>query len=65
MDTIIVEKEYPFGPFGAKGVGELPHGRGSARNRGRDLQATGALVPEIPITPEGLLAALERRANAE
>src|SRR5262249_4649655 len=24
METIIVEKEYPHGPFGAKGVGELP-----------------------------------------
>jgi hypothetical protein len=23
METILIEKEYPHGPFGAKGIGEL------------------------------------------
>jgi CO/xanthine dehydrogenase Mo-binding subunit len=65
MDTIIVEKEYPFGPFGAKGVGELPMDGAAPAIAAAIFNATGALVPEIPITPERLLAALERRANAE
>jgi len=65
MDTIIVEKEYPFGPFGAKGVGELPMDGAAPAIAAAIFNATGALVPEIPITPERLLVALERRANAE
>ena len=59
METIIVEKEYPYGPFGAKGVGELPMDGAAPAIAAAIYNATGALVNEIPITPERLLAALE------
>jgi CO/xanthine dehydrogenase Mo-binding subunit len=60
METIIVEKPYPNGPFGAKGVGELPMDGGAPAIAAAVLDATGAFVAEIPITPERLQATMER-----
>jgi CO/xanthine dehydrogenase Mo-binding subunit len=60
MRTIIVEKEYPHGPFGAKGVGELPMDGGAPAIAAAVFDATGAFLSEIPITPERLQAALEK-----
>jgi CO/xanthine dehydrogenase Mo-binding subunit len=59
METVIVEKEYPHGPFGAKGVGELPMDGAAPAIAAAVLDATGAFVAEIPVTPERLQAALE------
>ncbi|HEY6213629.1 MAG TPA: molybdopterin cofactor-binding domain-containing protein, partial [Vicinamibacterales bacterium] len=56
IDVVILEKAYAHGPFGAKGVGEMPiDGPAPAvinaiRNAGIDLR-------EIPATPEKILAA--------
>ena len=61
METIIVEKEYPHGPFGAKGVGELPVNGAAPAIAAAIFHATGAFVSEIPITPERLQSALEGR----
>jgi len=61
METIIVEKEYPHGPFGAKGVGELPMDGAAPAIAAAVFNATGAFVSEIPITPERLQAAIEKR----
>jgi len=55
METIIVEKEYPNGPFGAKGVGELPMNGAAPAIAAAVLNATGTFVAEIPITPERLM----------
>jgi CO/xanthine dehydrogenase Mo-binding subunit len=63
METILVEKEYPHGPFGAKGVGELPMDGTAPAIAAAVLNATGAFVSEIPVTPERLLAALEGASN--
>src|SRR6185295_5511654 len=60
METIIVEKAYPHGPFGAKGVGELPMDGGAPAIAAAVYNATGAFVSEIPITPERLQAAMEK-----
>src|SRR4029079_1812530 len=60
METIIVETEYPHGPFGAKGVGELPMDGAAPAIAAAVFNATGAFVDEIPITPERLLAAMEQ-----
>jgi CO/xanthine dehydrogenase Mo-binding subunit len=60
METIIVEKEYPHGPFGAKGVGELPMDGAAPAIAAAVFNATGVLVTKIPITPERLFAALEK-----
>jgi CO/xanthine dehydrogenase Mo-binding subunit len=59
METIIVEKEYPHGPFGAKGVGELPMDGAAPAIAAAIFNATGAFMTEIPITPERLLTAME------
>jgi CO/xanthine dehydrogenase Mo-binding subunit len=61
METIIVEKQYAHGPFGAKGVGELPMNGAAPAIAAAVFNATGAFVTEIPITPERLQAALENR----
>ena len=60
METIIVEKPYPHGPFGAKGVGELPIDGGAPAIAAAIFNATGAFVSELPITPERLLTAMEK-----
>jgi CO/xanthine dehydrogenase Mo-binding subunit len=59
METVIVEREYPFGPFGAKGVGELPMNGAAPAIAAAVFNATGAFVGEIPVTPERLQRALE------
>jgi CO/xanthine dehydrogenase Mo-binding subunit len=58
IETIIVEKEYPHGPFGAKGIGELPMDGAAPAIAAAIFNATGAFVSELPITPERLQAAL-------
>jgi CO/xanthine dehydrogenase Mo-binding subunit len=60
METVIVEKPYPHGPFGAKGVGELPIDGGAPAIAAAIFNATGAFVSGLPITPERLLTAMER-----
>jgi CO/xanthine dehydrogenase Mo-binding subunit len=57
MDVVILEKPYAHGPYGAKGVGEMPiDGPAPAvvnaiRNAGIDLRA-------IPATPERIMTSL-------
>ncbi|MFN0119711.1 MAG: xanthine dehydrogenase family protein molybdopterin-binding subunit [Blastocatellia bacterium] len=64
IETILVEKDYPHGPFGAKGLGELPMDGAAPAIAAAVFHATGAFVTEIPITPERLLAAMEERGKA-
>ncbi|HEX8185460.1 MAG TPA: molybdopterin cofactor-binding domain-containing protein, partial [Blastocatellia bacterium] len=61
IETIIVEKQYPHGPFGAKGVGELPMNGAAPAIAAAVFNATGAFITEIPITPERLQAAIENQ----
>jgi CO/xanthine dehydrogenase Mo-binding subunit len=65
IETIIVEKEYPHGPFGAKGIGELPMDGAAPAIAAAIFNATGAFVDELPITPERLQAAMEKLAALE
>jgi CO/xanthine dehydrogenase Mo-binding subunit len=65
METIIVEKEYANGPFGAKGVGELPMDGGAPAIAAAVFNATGTFVNEIPITPERLQKSMEPRINTD
>ncbi|HVF40290.1 MAG TPA: xanthine dehydrogenase family protein molybdopterin-binding subunit [Gemmatimonadaceae bacterium] len=55
MDIVMMENPYPGGPFGAKGLGELPMD-GPAPAVVNALRHVGLDVREIPATPE-LLAA--------
>lgn len=58
--TIFVEHEYPWGPYGAKGLGETPIIAVAPAVTGAITHATGARLDTIPATPERVLAALPR-----
>jgi CO/xanthine dehydrogenase Mo-binding subunit len=62
IETVLIENPYPHGPHGAKGVGELPMDGPAPAVAAAIFNATGVLVPELPITPDRLLRLLEDRA---
>lgn len=55
MDVMIVEKPYSHGPFGAKGVGELPMDGPGPAVAAAVFHATGLWISELPILPEKIL----------
>ncbi|MBI2897118.1 MAG: xanthine dehydrogenase family protein [Deltaproteobacteria bacterium] len=55
IETILVERPYVRGPFGAKGVGELPMDGAAAALASAISQALGVEVDTLPATPERLL----------
>lgn len=58
MDVILVENPFPGGPYGAKGVGELPMDVPAGAVVAAIAHATGVRLDVIPVTPERLLRAL-------
>jgi CO/xanthine dehydrogenase Mo-binding subunit len=60
IETVILENAYKHGPFGAKGVGELPID-GPAPAIVNAIRHIGMDVREIPATPERLMAAGKTR----
>ncbi|UPT76132.1 MAG: molybdopterin-dependent oxidoreductase [Elusimicrobiota bacterium] len=58
FQVILVEKPYSRGPFGAKGVGELPMDIPGAAVAAAVKHATGRLIPTLPHTPERIAKAL-------
>jgi CO/xanthine dehydrogenase Mo-binding subunit len=56
IETVILENAYKHGPFGAKGVGEMPID-GPAPAIVNAIRHMGIDVREIPATPERLMAA--------
>jgi CO/xanthine dehydrogenase Mo-binding subunit len=58
MDVQIVEKPYSRGPFGAKGVGELPMDMPGPAIAAAVRHAVGKMIDELPITPEAVQRAL-------
>jgi CO/xanthine dehydrogenase Mo-binding subunit len=62
-DVELVENPYPFGPFGAKGAGELVFDGGAPAFALAVQQAIGAEVHDIPLTPEAIMALRRAREN--
>jgi CO/xanthine dehydrogenase Mo-binding subunit len=60
MRTEIIEIPYPGGPFGAKGIGEIPMDAPGAAVAQAVENAIGAVFNQIPITPEMILDAILR-----
>jgi CO/xanthine dehydrogenase Mo-binding subunit len=60
--TILVEHAYPWGPYGAKGLGETPIIAVAPAVTAAIHHATGVRLHEIPATPERVWAALRRAA---
>jgi CO/xanthine dehydrogenase Mo-binding subunit len=56
--TILVENPYSGGPFGAKGIGELPMDGAAPAVISAIHDATGVWLDEVPATPEKVLTAL-------
>jgi CO/xanthine dehydrogenase Mo-binding subunit len=59
IDVEILERPFPGGPFGAKGVGECPVDGPAAAIVNAIRAATGVAVDAIPVTPERLMALLD------
>jgi CO/xanthine dehydrogenase Mo-binding subunit len=59
FDVVLVEKPYSRGPFGAKGVGELPMDVPAPAVAAAVKHATGRLITTIPLTPERIAEALK------
>ena len=63
IETIIVETNDPYGPFGAKEVGQGPIQCTSQAIANAVSNAIGVRIKEIPITPERVLKALESKTG--
>ena len=66
--TVLIENPYSRGPFGAKGIGELPMDGPAPAVIAAIHDATGVWLDEVPATPEKVLAALngaQRREAAQ
>jgi CO/xanthine dehydrogenase Mo-binding subunit len=61
IDVHLLENPWEGGPFGAKGVGELPMDGGAPAVLQAVENATGIVAGELPATPERLFAAARER----
>lgn len=65
FDVVLMENPYSGGPFGAKGVGELPMDGGAPALVAALENATGISSSILPVTPERLLDDLLRGHTVE
>lgn len=61
IQTILIENPYSGGPYGAKGIGELPMDGPAPAIIAAIHDATGVWLDEVPATPEKVLAACASR----
>ena len=64
IDVVILENPYKHGPFGAKGVGEMPID-GPAPAVINALRHAGFDLREIPATPEQMMARIDCGLKAQ
>jgi CO/xanthine dehydrogenase Mo-binding subunit len=62
IETIIVEKPAPYGPFGARGVGEPPIVPAPAAIANAIEDATGVRLTHLPLSPERIALAIASRS---
>ena len=65
VDSFLVETDDAEGPFGAKEVGQGPLLPVPPAVANAVYDAVGVRIDELPITPEKLMAALDRKAKGE
>lgn len=63
LESIIIETPDPLGPFGARGMAEMPFGPVAPAILAAVHDATGIWVDELPITPEAMRTILESRSE--
>ncbi|MBP1713187.1 MAG: aerobic-type carbon monoxide dehydrogenase, large subunit CoxL/CutL-like protein [Deltaproteobacteria bacterium] len=61
IETVFVEEPDPFGPFGAKGLGEITQVPTAAAIANAIYDAVGVRLKELPMTPERILASIRKR----
>lgn len=59
IECIILESRSGLGPFGAKGIGEPGHTPSTAAVANAVTNAIGARVPDLPMTPEKIVKAMQ------
>jgi aldehyde oxidoreductase len=64
IDAILIENHHPLGPFGAKGMGELPLTATGPAVANAIYNATGLWINELPITPEKVLREMHAKKLA-
>ncbi|GAB4240354.1 MAG: molybdopterin-dependent oxidoreductase [Elainellaceae cyanobacterium] len=64
IDVILIEKNDPYGPYGAKGIGEIGVNGVAPAIANAIAHATGVRVRQLPITPERLWRALAEQPQA-
>lgn len=62
--TVLVEHAYPWGPYGAKGLGESPIIAVAPAVTAAIANAAGVRLREIPATPERVWAAIRKKSGA-
>ena len=60
VDTVLMEIPHPEGPFGVRGVGEIPYLPYAPALLAAVHDATGVWFDELPLTPERVLRGLGR-----
>ena len=63
IEPIVVETNDPYGPFGAKGIGEPGLVPTAPAISNAVYDAIGVRIRELPITPEKVLAALKKKGG--
>ncbi len=58
IDSIIVEEEHPNGPFGVRGMAEMPYLPYAPAVASAVFDAIGIWIDQFPLTPERVLRAL-------
>lgn len=61
IEVVVVEQPEPDGPFGAKGLGELPVNPVAPAILNGIYDAVGVRITEIPATPDKVLKALQEK----
>ncbi|MGA2318117.1 MAG: molybdopterin cofactor-binding domain-containing protein [Thermodesulfobacteriota bacterium] len=63
IETIVIETNDPFGPFGAKGIGEPGLVPTAPAIANAIYDAVGVRIKDLPITPEKVLAAMKEKVQ--
>ena len=61
LDAVIVEGDPSEGPYGAKGIGELPFGPAAPAIANAIYNAVGVRLRTLPMTPERIWRELKSR----
>ena len=65
IETVFIEEPDPFGPFGAKGLGEITQVPTAPAIANAIYDAIGIRLKELPMTPEKVFGALKEKPRAK